>query len=127
MLTFFVFVFANAIICFFAIFVFATLYVVCLKSVILKYSNCFSYFLDLNYRGLKLNFIRLVQLLIDGDVDSNPGPTQNDCKSPRGRPKKIKVFKGTPKKFDLSESSNVDVASLQRYKMFSSIQYNLSA
>ena len=31
-------------------------------------------------------------------------PTQNDCKSPRGRPKKIKVFKGTSKTFDLSKS-----------------------
>ena len=42
-------------------------------------------------------------------TESNPGPTQNDCKSPVGHPKKIKVFKGTAKKCHLSEN-NVDVA-----------------
>ena len=83
---------------FFAIFVFVTFDVVCLKSVRLKHSDCLSHILDLNYRGLNLNFLKLAQLLIDGNVNSNPGPTQNECKSPRGCPKKIKFFKGTPKK-----------------------------
>ena len=83
---------------FFAIFVFVTFDVVCLKSVGLKHCDCLSHFLGLNYTGLNLNFLRLAQLLIDGDIESNPGPTQNDCRSPRGRPKKIKVFKGIPKK-----------------------------
>ena len=68
-----------------------------LKSVRLMDIDCFSNFLELDYGGLSLNFIKLVQLLIDGDVESNPGPTRNDCKSPPGHPKKIKVFKGTPK------------------------------
>ena len=85
------------------IFVFVT-FDVCLKSMRLKHSNCLSHFFDLNYRGLNLNFLRLVQLLIDGDVESNSGSSQNDCKSPPGRSKKIKE---TLKKFDLSESSNV--------------------
>ena len=89
LLTFFIFVFANAIICFFAIFVFVTCDFVCLKSVRLKHRDCLSHFVDLNYRGLNLNFLRLAQLLIDGNVESNPGPTQNDCKSPHGRKKKI--------------------------------------
>ena len=35
---------------------------------------------------------------MDGVVESNPKPSQNYYKSPRGRPKKIKVFRGTPKK-----------------------------
>ena len=35
---------------------------------------------------------------------------KNDCKSPRGLLKKIKLFKGTPKKFDFSENSNVNAA-----------------
>ena len=43
-------------------------------------------------------------------TESNPGPTQNDCKSPVGHPKKIKVFKGTAKKCDLTENK-VNVAS----------------
>ena len=71
-------------------------------------------FLDLNYRVLNLNFLRIAQLLIDGDAESNAGPTQNDYRSPCGRPKKMKVFKGTPKKFYRSESSNVNVASSQK-------------
>ena len=96
---------------FFAIFVFVTFDVVCLKSVGLKHCDCLSHFLGLNYTGLNLNFLRLAQLLIDGDIESNSGPTQNDCRSPRGRPKKIKVFKGIPKKFDLSENNNVNAAS----------------
>ena len=76
--------------------------------------DCFSHFLELNYRGLNLNFLKLAQPLIDGDVESNPGPTQNDCKSPHGCPKKIRVFKGTTKKFDLSENINVNIASYSK-------------
>ena len=71
-------------------------------------SSCHS--LELNYRGYNLNFLKLKQLLVDGDVESNPGPTQNDCKSPVGHPKKIKVFKGTAEKCDLTENK-VNVAS----------------
>ena len=71
-------------------------------------SSC--HFLELNYRRYNLNFLKLKQLLIDDDVESNPGPTQNDCKSPVGHPKKIKVFKGTARKCDLTENK-VNVAS----------------
>ena len=42
-------------------------------------------------------------------TESNPGPTQSDCKSPVGYLKKTKVFKGTVKKCDLSEN-NVNIA-----------------
>ena len=80
---------------FFAIFLLATFDVLYLKSVRLKHIDCFSHFLELNYRGLNLNFLKLLQLLIDGDIESNPGPTQNDCKSLRVCPKKIRVFKRT--------------------------------
>ena len=69
-----------------------------IKSVRYKYLDCLSHFHTLNYRGLNLNFLKLGQLLVDGDIESNPGPTQNDSKSPRGRPKKVKVFKGTAKR-----------------------------
>ena len=87
---------------FFAVFVFAKFHVACLKSGRLKHSDCLSYFLDLNYRGLNLNFLRLAQLLTDGDLESNPGPTQNDCKSLHKRSKNKKVFEETPTGFDLS-------------------------
>ena len=68
---------------FFAIFVLVTFDVLCLKSVRLNYIDCFFHFLEYNYRELNLNFLKLAHLLIDGDVESNPGPTQNDCNSPR--------------------------------------------
>ena len=90
---------------FFAIFIFVTIDIVSLKSVRLKHSDCLSHFLELNYRGLSLNFLKLAQLLIDGDVESNPGSTQNDCTSPSGRLKKIRVFQGTTKTFDFSEKT----------------------
>ena len=67
------------------------------------------HFLELNYGGYNRNFLKLKQLLIDGDIESNPGPTQNDCESPVGHPKKIKEFKGTAKKCDLTENK-VNVA-----------------
>ena len=45
---------------------------------------------------------------MDGDVESNPGLSQNYYKSPHGCPKKIKVFDGTHKKIVLV-SDNVKV------------------
>ena len=42
-----------------------------------------------NYEGLSLNLIKKRQLLVDGDVESDPGSSQNYYKSPRGRPKKV--------------------------------------
>ena len=118
---------------FFAIFVFVTIDIVSLKSVSLKsvrlkHSDCLSHFLELNYRGLSLNFLKLAQLLIDGDVESNPGSTQNDCTSPSGRPKKIRVFQGTTKTFDFSENIiMLMLLVIEKYKMFFSKQNNLSA
>ena len=46
-----------------------------------------------------LNHLKLTQLLIDGDVEANPGPV-NHTETPkgnRGRPKKNKTFKGKPR------------------------------
>ena len=45
-----------------------------------------------------LSCLKTNQLLMDGDIESNPGPTFNVDKTPvKGRPKKIKGFRGTPK------------------------------
>ena len=88
-----------------------------------KHIDSSYHFLELNYRGYNLDFLKLKQLFIDGDIESNPEPTQNNCKSPLGRPKKIKVFKGTGKKCDLNEN-NVILASgpkVQNY-FFNTIQ-----
>ena len=68
-----------------------------LNYLVLHFNNIFGVFLLEFYDS---TFLKRMQLLIDGDVESNPGPTQNqDGKSPMsGRPKKIKSFKGTPNK-----------------------------
>ena len=55
---------------FFAIFVMVAFDVVCLKLVRLKHIDYFSHFLELIYRGLNLDFLKLAQLLIDGDIES---------------------------------------------------------
>ena len=78
-----------------------------------KHINCPYYFLELNYRSFNLK-----QRLIDEDIESNPGPTQNDGKSLGGRPRKIKVFKGTKKNCGLSENINVNVPSDLRAQYF---------
>ena len=55
-----------------------------------------------NFAFYDLSHLKRLELLLDGDIESNPGPTQSrSCKSSAGRPKKSKVFKGTPKKVEL--------------------------
>ena len=74
--------------------------VVYVNTVRFKYIDSSCHFLELSCRGYNHNFLELKQLVIDGDIGSNPGPTQNDCKSSVGHPKKIKLFKGSAKKCD---------------------------
>ena len=54
-----------------------------------KFVGCLCYLFLSNFEGLNLNLSKRRQLLVDGDVESNPGPSQNYCKSPGSRPKKI--------------------------------------
>ena len=69
--------------------------------------------------------MKLSQLLIDGDVESNPGPTYNVDQTPTksmGRPKgtpKKKGFKTTPKKFmnlleDSGESGGQEIINYRK-------------
>ena len=109
-----------------ALFMLVTIDVVYVNTVRFKYIDSSCHFIELNYRH-NLNFLKLKQLLIDGDIESNPGPTQNDCKSSVGRPKKMKVFKGTAKKCDVTENK-VNVASdLKVQNCFFLIQFIQSA
>ena len=94
----------------FALFLLVTVDVFYVNTVKFKHIDTSCHFLESNYRGYNPNFLKLNQLLIDGDIESYPGPTQNDFKCPVGSPKKIKVFKGTAKKCDLSEN-NINVGS----------------
>ena len=63
-----------------------------------------------------VSFLKILQLVIDG-IESNPGPTQNIENTPskgKGRPKKSKGFRGTPKRLSeniptVSKTDNVNV------------------
>ena len=57
-----------------------------------KHTDPSCHFLELNYGGDNLNFLKLKQLLLHSGIESNPGPTQNDCKSSVGRPEKTRLI-----------------------------------
>ena len=54
------------------------------------------------------SFLKVLKLLVDGDIESNPGPTLNDTPK-KGRPKKM-GFKGTPKKLDTISFARTPIA-----------------
>ena len=57
-----------------------------------------------------LHHLKLIQLLIDGDVESNPGPVTNNCVTPKGRGRPKKVAKGFGKRklnFDNLDANNL--------------------
>ena len=103
----------------FALFMLVTIDVVYVNSARFKHIDSSCNFLELNYRGCNLNFLKLKQLLTDGDIESNPGPTQNDCKSPVGCPQKIEVLKGTAKRCDLTENNVNDASNPKVQNSFS--------
>ena len=51
------------------LFILVTVEVAFLNYVRFKHIHFLCHFLELNYRGLYLNFLKLKQLLIDGDID----------------------------------------------------------
>ena len=51
-----------------------------------------------------VSFTKLLQLIVDGDVEVHPGPTHNKG-TPKGRKTKTKNFNFTPNKLDMT---NVD-------------------
>ena len=63
-----------------------------LNYLVLHFNKNFGLFLLEFYDS---TFIKRFKLLIDGDVESNPGPAQNQSS---GRPKKGRGFRGTPNK-----------------------------
>ena len=68
-----------------------------------------------NLELYSLSHLKLSQLLIDGDVESNPGPVDNNCETPkgRGRPKKTaKGFKGFKPKNLALKFDNIDANNL---------------
>ena len=65
-----------------------------------KSVGCLYLLLLSNYEGLDLNLSKRRQVLADSGTESNPRHLRNYYKSSRGRRKKNKVFRGTPKKKD---------------------------
>ena len=109
----------------FGLFLLVTIDVVYKNSARFKYINSSCHFLELNYRGYNLNFLKLKQLLIDGDVESNSGPTQSECNFPSRHPKKIKSLKEQQKSVIIVKTM-VMLLVVQRYKVVFSIQFNQS-
>ena len=87
-----------------------------------KLSEIPAYWLFMLFSWVKLlrcnlNFLKLKQLLIVGDIESNPGPTQNYCKSPLGAQRKLKRLK----------KSTLMLLVIQSYRIVFSIKFNQSA
>ena len=91
-----------------------------------KYTDSSCHFLELNYRGYNLNFLKVKQLLIDADIESNPGPTQNHCKSAVDAQTKLKCLKEQQKSVILVKTILL-VLVVQWYRIVFSIQFNQSA
>ena len=106
----------------FGLFLLVTINIVYINSVRFKRIDSPWDFLELYCRGYNLYFLKLKQL-IDVDIESNPGPSQNECKSPVGYLKKMKAFKGTVKKLILVKTMLILLV-VQRYKTVFSIQFN---
>ena len=119
MLTFFIVLSANIMTCCLCIILLVTTDGVYLNSMRFKHIDSSYHFLKLNYRGLSLNFLK-IKTTADGVIQSNPKPTNSDKsrKMPRGRPKKIKVFKGKQKSVNLVKTLMLILLVIQRYKMF---------
>ena len=75
----------------FALFLLVTIDVFYINLVRFKHIDSSCHFLELNCRGYYLNFLKLKQLLeqLDEYIESNPGPSQNDCKYPKCDSKKM--------------------------------------
>ena len=72
--------------------------------------------LDTFFDFYDVSFLKLLKLLVDGDVESNPGPVNNygDNTPKKGRPKKG-GFKGTPKKMSpIFEKENIPLGLLNQ-------------
>ena len=106
----------------FGLFLLVTINIVYINSVRFKHIDSPWNLLELYCRGYNLCFLKLKQL-IDVDIEPNPGPSQNEYKSPVGCPKKMKAFKGTVKKLILVKTMLILLV-VQRCKtvLFNTIQ-----
>ena len=78
----------------FALFILVTIDVVYVNSARFKHVGFSCQFSWVKLQRVQ-SLLKLKQLIRDGDMESNPGPTQNDSKSPFGCKRKIKIFKAT--------------------------------
>ena len=78
-----------------------------LNYLVLHFNNIFGLFLLEFYDS---SFLKRFKLLIDGDIESNPGPVTNYVNTPvKGRPRKSgSGFRGTPKKVKCEKNANLE-------------------
>ena len=120
-ITFFIVVFANTVACCFCI-ILVTIDVVYVNSLRFKHTDSLCHFLEINYRGLNLNFLRLKKLFIDGDIELNLVPTQNNLNPQLGFQRKINFLKEHQKSVILVKTMLMLLV-IQRHKFFFLIQF----
>ena len=96
-----------------ALFMLVTIDVVYVNTVRFKHIDSSCYFFQLNCRGYNL---KLKQLLIDGDIESNPGPTQMIVNLQLGSQRKLKCLKEQQKSVILLKT-RLMLLVIQRYRI----------
>ena len=109
----------------FALFILVTNDVVYVNLVILKHIEYSYHFLELNYKGLNLNFLKLKQLLIDADMESNPGLLKMIANLQLDTQRKLKCLKEQQKSV-ITVQTMLMLLLIQRCKFIFSIQVNQS-
>lgn len=61
-----------------------------------------------------VSFLKLLKLIVDGDVEVNPGPTHNTG-TPKGRKMKNKSFNFTPEKLDMDNIDNNNIRTVMNF------------
>ena len=108
---------------FFTLFILVAISIVYVNSVRFKHIDSSCHFLELNYKGLNLNFLKLKQLCIVGDIESNPGPIKIILNPQLGAQRKSKCSNEQQKCVILVKAMSMLLV-IQRHKIVFSIQFN---
>ena len=100
--------------------------VVYVNSVRYKHIDSSCHFLKLNYRGCNINFLKLKQLLIDGDMSQIQDLHKMIVNLQLGNQRKSKCLKEQQKSMILPKAILMFLV-IQRYRIVFSKQFNQSA
>ena len=125
-LNFFIVVFANTVTCPFCIIYVGRIDVVYVNSVRYKHIDSSYHFLKLNYKGCNINFLKLKQLLIDGDMSQIQDLHKMIANILLGNQRKSKCSKEQQKSMIVPKTILMFLV-IQRYRNIFSIQFNQSA